>query len=91
MKTTKGIPVCPKCDKGTNREYLYATSTLIYSPTMIDKDGNTSRYDPNTITYTYLCHECGTKYSFDNKGNVFEDKTRFVDSTYKQEGDNVER
>ena len=78
MGITKGTPICPKCNKGTNREFLYMTSTLIYSPVMIDKDGNTSYHDPNTVTYTYLCHECGTKYSIDNHGNVREDKTRYV-------------
>jgi hypothetical protein len=58
------IPICPNCKKGTMREELTSTTTLMFIPTTYDEQGNLI-HSPhkNKVTTQYRCIECGTIFS----------------------------
>jgi hypothetical protein len=59
-----GIPICPNCNKGTQREFLYGTTTCMHIPTYYDKDGKVMESPiKNNTTDVYRCCECGKQYS----------------------------
>jgi len=59
-----GIPICPKCNKGTQREYLGGSTTLMHIPTIYDKNGRLMESPfKNKTTENYRCCECGERYS----------------------------
>lgn len=59
---TKGIPICPVCDKPTHRTDYGTISTSMSVSYSYDESGDPLLYDPNTYTQTYFCQNCRKEY-----------------------------
>lgn len=71
---TNGIPICPFCDKPTERGGSgYSTSTCMSFSRVYDENGNDISVNPNISVERYTCHCCG---------NGFAVKTQFGKSEY---------
>lgn len=57
------IPECPKCQKGTVREYLGSRTSCLGWVERYDKNGNVISSDPNITISDYRCEECDTLYT----------------------------
>ena len=58
------VAICPKCDKGTRRQYLYGSTTCMNIPQTYDERGNLIPSPiQNKTTNTWKCLECGEVYN----------------------------
>jgi ribosomal protein L37AE/L43A len=59
---TNGIPVCPFCQKPTERTGGMGTVTLAYFTPVYDETGKNINPDRNTCTTNWHCNNCGKDY-----------------------------
>lgn len=87
VQMTNGIPICPKCQKPTERSGGGCTSTLVAYPARFGKEGNNINPDRNALTLSYCCHECGTDYKI--RGNEVDGFKYLYDSQPVKSGANT--
>lgn len=63
VKYTGGLPICPNCQKGTNRQLLGTMSTCLGFSAVYDEKGNDVTVNPNTVTSEFYCAECRSKFA----------------------------
>ncbi len=67
---TNGIPICPYCQKPTERTGGAGSVTLAYYTPIYNKYGNNINPDRNTITSIWYCTGCGNSYTV--SGNAYD-------------------
>ena len=60
---TNGIPICPHCQKPTQRSGGTGSTTLTYFHPVYDETGVNINPDRNTTTTQWHCHECQKDYA----------------------------
>lgn len=68
VKFTKGIPICPNCDKPTVRTIGYSTSTCLGYTPVYDENGDNVSQDMNTVTSNYYCQGCNNHFATKSQG-----------------------
>lgn len=69
-RETNGIPICPYCQKPTERTGGYGLVTLLYYEPVYDVNGINTNPDRNTMTMSWECQECGNDYT--TSGNAYD-------------------